>query len=196
MFDNPQTIFLLEVFAVLAVPGPTNSLLFVSGVTRGLRNTLALILAELGAYLISIAFLVCVAVPAARLHSTVGQLLRIVCSLYLAQMALWLWRWEDHGVVASHPITFHRVFTTTLVNPKTLVFAFVIFPTVGLVEIVPYFISFSAVCIGAACGWIAGGALLHSRGSHHTRLNWLYRGEACLLAGFAIVLLISAFYDA
>jgi len=29
---------------------------------------------------------------------------------------------------------------------------------------------------------------------HKTHLNWFYRGEACLLASFAIVILISAYY--
>jgi len=96
--DNTQAVFLFEVLAVLAVPGPTNSLLFVSGVTRGLRASLNLILAELVAYLISITFLVLVIEPASRIHSTVGQLLRILCSIYLAQMAVWLWRWEEHKV--------------------------------------------------------------------------------------------------
>jgi len=46
---NSQTIFLFAVLGVLAMPGPTNSLLFVSGATRGFRVSVPLILAELGA---------------------------------------------------------------------------------------------------------------------------------------------------
>jgi threonine/homoserine/homoserine lactone efflux protein len=192
--DNSQALFLLEVLGVLAVPGPTNSLLFVSGVTRGLRASLHLILAELGAYLLTISFLVLAVEPAARVHSTVGQLLRIVCSMYLAHMAVSLWRWEEEKIHASHPMTFRRVFLTTLVNPKSLVFAFLIFPRAGVDELFPYLVSFSAVCIGTASGWIAGGALLQSTGLHKTHLNWFYRGEAFLLASFALVILISAYY--
>ena len=178
---------------MLAVPGPTNSLLFVSGVTRGLRASLNLILAELWAYIISISFLLLVLEPASRIHSTIGQLLRILCSVYLARMALWLWRWEEQKVRAS-PITFCRVFLTTLVNPKNLVFVFLIFPRAGFNEMFPYLLSFSAICTGVACGWIAGGALLHATAVHKTSLNWFYRGEAILLASFAIVILISAYY--
>jgi threonine/homoserine/homoserine lactone efflux protein len=192
--DNSQAIFLVEVLGVLAVPGPTNSLLFVSGVTRGLRASLTLILAEVWAYSISISFLVLVLEPASRMHSTVGQLLRILCGIYLAQMAVWLWRWEEQKVHASHPITFWRVFLTTLGNPKNLVFAFLIFPSAGFNEMFPYLLSFSAICTGVACGWIAAGALLHSTAVHKTYLNWFYRGEAFLLASFAIVILISAYY--
>lgn len=95
---------------------------------------------------------------------------------------------------ASHPITFRRVFLTTLVNPKNLVFAFLIFPRTGYGAMVPYLLAFSAICIAAASGWIAGGTLLGSTGLHKTHLNWFYRGEAFVLASFAIVVLISAFY--
>ncbi len=195
--DTSYAIFLFEVFCVLAIPGPTNSLLFVSGVSRGFRASLNLILAEVVAYLISISCLVLILEPATKAHSTVGQLLRVLCSLYLAQMAVWLWRSGTREVPdASHPITFRRVFLTTLVNPKNLIFAFGIFPlpTAGPGEMLPYLGSFSAICTGAASGWIAGGALLHSAGAHKMHLNWVYRGEAFLLAGFAIVILVSAYY--
>ena len=50
--DKAQAIFLVEVLGVLALPGPTNSLLFVSGVSRGFRASLHLILAELHNYYI------------------------------------------------------------------------------------------------------------------------------------------------
>lgn len=194
--DARHALFLVEVMGLLALPGPTNSLLFVSGVTRGLRANLHLVFAELAAYLISISFLVVVLEPASRNHSTVSQLLRVLCSLYLAHMALWLWRSGARDVRDADPIGFRRVFLATLLNPKNLIFAFVIFPTAyaGLHEMLPYFMSFSVICAGVACCWIAGGALLHSAGAHKRHLDYFYRGEAFLLAGFAIVILVSAYY--
>jgi threonine/homoserine/homoserine lactone efflux protein len=194
---NSQAIFLLAVLAVLAMPGPTNSLLFVSGATRGFRASAHLILAELSAYIISISLLVFVVEPASRSHSTISQLLRVLCSIYLAQMALWLWRSGGQEAPASHPITFRRVFLTTLVNPKNLIFAFGIFPLPSAEsnEMFPSLVSFSAICTGAASGWISAGALLHSTAAHKLHLNWFYRGEAFLLAGFAIVILVSAYYS-
>ena len=195
---NSQAIFLFAVLSVLAMPGPTNSLLFVSGATRGFRPSVQLILAELTAYIISISLLVFVVEPATRAHSTISQLLRVLCSIYLAQMAVWLWRsGEQEAAPASHPITFRRVFLTTLVNPKNLIFAFGIFPLPSAEsnEMLPSLVSFSTICTGAACGWIAAGALLHSTGAHKLHLNWFYRGEAFLLVGFAIVILVSAYYS-
>lgn len=194
--DINQTIFALEVLGVLAIPGPTNSLLFVSGVSRGFRASLNLILAEVVAYIISISLLVFILEPVTRHHSTASQLIRVVCSLYLAQLAIWLWRSGGHKAPKAHPITVRRVFLTTLMNPKNLIFAFGIFPTASAEsgEMLPYLAGFSAICTGVASGWIAAGALLHSRGAHQTHLNWFYRGEAFLLAGFAIVIFVSAYY--
>jgi threonine/homoserine/homoserine lactone efflux protein len=196
VIDTSHVLFLFEVLAVLALPGPTNSLLFVSGVTRGFRASLHLILAELGAYTLSISLLVFVLVPASRTYSTLSQLLHVACSIYLVYVAFWLWRSGEQEVHASHPITFRRVFLTTLVNPKNLIFAFGIFPLPSTTSngMLPYFVSFSAICTGVACGWIGGGALLHSRGTHKLHLNLFYRGEAFLLVGFAIVILVSAYY--
>ena len=194
--DTNQAIFALEVLGVLAIPGPTNSLLFVSGVSRGFQASLNLVLAEVVAYIISISLLVFVLEPATRTHSTVSQLLRVVCSIYMAQLAVWLWRSVGQEVQSSHPITVRRVFLTTLMNPKNLIFAFGIFPVPSAEssEMLPYLAGFSAICTGVASGWIAAGALLHTRGAHKMHLNWFYRGEAFLLAGFAIVIFISAYY--
>jgi threonine/homoserine/homoserine lactone efflux protein len=194
--DTSHALFLLEVLGLLAIPGPTNSLLFVSGVTGGLRANLKLILAELAGYLISISLLVCLLEPASRSHSTTSQLLRVLCSLYLAHMALWLWRSGARDVHDADLIGFRRVFLTTLLNPKTLIFAFAIFPAAYAQshKIIPYFMGFSVICAAVACCWIAGGALLHSVGAHKSHLDYFYRGEAFLLAGFAIVILVSAYY--
>jgi threonine/homoserine/homoserine lactone efflux protein len=197
ILDSSQALFLAEVFGVLAMPGPTNSLLFVSGATRGLRASLSLPFAELTAYLISLSMLLLVVGPAAKGHTTVGQLLRVLCSMYLAQMAVWLWRSGTPLVDAGHPITFPRVFLTTLVNPKNLLFAFVIFPApqVGFSTMLPCWAGFAAICAAAGYGWVAAGALLHSTGTPKMHMSWVYRGEACVLVGFAIAILISAYYS-
>jgi threonine/homoserine/homoserine lactone efflux protein len=197
IFDTSQTLFLAEVFGVLAMPGPTNSLLFVSGTTRGLRPCLHFPLAEVTAYLITISVLVFIVGPVAEDHSIVGPILRVLCSVYLAWMALSLWRSGEPKVDAGHPITFLRVFFTTLVNPKNLLFAFIIFPASSAAFDVLVFswASFAVICTAAGSGWIAGGALLHSTGAPKMHSSWMYRGEAVLLAGFAIMILISAYYS-
>ena len=196
ILESNQAIFLAEVFGVLAMPGPTNSLLFVSGATRGLRAGLHLPVAEVTAYLITISLLVFVIGPFAEAHSIVSQLLRILCSIYLAYMAVFLWRSRQPQSDAGHPITYLRIFLTTLVNPKNLLLAFVIFPKrgAGSDAMLLSFVSFSITCIIAGSAWIAAGAVLHSAGTSRLHLHHFYRGEAYLLAGFAIMILLSAYY--
>lgn len=189
-------IFLVEVLGVLVIPGPTNSLLFVSGVSRGFQASLTLIVAEVGAYFISISMLLLALAPIISLYPILSQLLRIICSIYLLHIAIELWRSGGGTVTSSDPITVRRVFLTTLVNPKNLILAFGIFPipqgSPG--EIFPYLSVFSLVCTGTACGWIAAGSLLHSSIAQKRHLHWFYRGEAFLLAGFAIMIFASAYH--
>lgn len=195
VFDTTHALFVIEVLGVLAIPGPTNSLLFVSGMSRGFRASLNLILAEVGAYLISISSLVLVLEPVTRTYPTVPQLLRVACSIYLIHLAIRLWRSGGQKIQDSHPITVRRVFFTTLMNPKNLIFAFGIFPipSAGSGELLPYLAGFSAICTVVASGWIAAGALIQSNAAKRIHLGWVYRGEAFLLAGFAIVIFVSAY---
>ncbi len=197
IFETSYALFLAEVFGVLAMPGPTNSLLFVSGATRGLRGGLHLPFAEVTAYLMTLSVLIFVVGPAAEGHSIVSQLLRVLCSIYLAHMAVFLWRSRQPTPDAGHPITSLRVFLTTLVNPKNLLFAFMIFPapSPGSDAMLLSFASFSIICIMAGLAWIAAGAVLHSVGASKIQLHHFYRGEAFLLAGFAIMILLSAYYS-
>ena len=57
------TVFALAVLAVLATPGPTNTLMAVAGATLGLRKGLRLIPAEVAGYLTSISLLIFVFQP-------------------------------------------------------------------------------------------------------------------------------------
>lgn len=195
--DGTQVaLFVVEVLTVLAIPGPTNSLLFVSGVSRGFQASLKLIVAEIGAYLISLSLLMSALKPVISAYPTTPQLLRVACSIALVYVAVKLWQSGGPATPAAHPITVRRVFVTTLMNPKNLIFAFGIFPppTTGFSDLLPYLAGFAAICACVACGWIAAGAWLHSRAADQLRLQWVYRSEACLLGGFAIMLVVSAYY--
>ena len=79
---------------------------------------------------------------------------------------------------------------------KNLLFAFVIFhsPNTASDVMLLSFASFSAICTVAGSGWVAAGALLQSAGASRIHLHHFYRGEAVLLVGFAIIILLSAYY--
>jgi threonine/homoserine/homoserine lactone efflux protein len=189
-------LFTVEILGLLTIPGPTNSLLFVSGITRGFRSNLNLVLAVVGAYVISISLLLFILEPVTSTHPLLPQALRIFCGIYLLHVAVRLWQSEGRAALPHQVITFHQVFVATLLNPKNFIFAFGIFPvpSAGFSDTLPYLAGFSVICPGVAFSWIAAGALLQSKIARRIQLPWLYRGEAFLLAGFAIVIFASAYY--
>lgn len=121
--------FAPAVLALLLTPGPTNTLLAASGATVGVRRSLRLVPCEIAGYGISIFVLILLVGPLVAGHAAFGAALRMAAAGYLAWSAVVLWRTAGERFAdAPRPISPRRVFTTTLLNPKALVFAFAIFP--------------------------------------------------------------------
>ena len=85
-------VFALAVIAILATPGPTNTLLATSGASVGLRRSLVLVPAETAGYLISILSIGLVAGPFLASQPGLAPSLRILVGAYLLWLAVRLWR--------------------------------------------------------------------------------------------------------
>ena len=81
-----------------------------------------------------------------------------------------------------------RIFLTTLLNPKALIFAFVIMPPVALDRLWPFILVFWVLVPVCACGWIAVGALLPLAGRGVVTRARIARGAATALIVFAAVI--------
>jgi len=179
--------FFLMSAALLFTPGPTNTLLAVGGAGRGLRQSWALPLAELGGYFAAIHLLAFVAGP--QVQAPLAQmLLRLVLALYLAWVALQLWR-STGTLLPERSVTPPQVFLVTLLNPKALVFAFVVLPSLaqGWHAALPQLVALAVMILMASLSWITLGAML-ARGEI-LRPQLVPRAGAIVLAGFALVLL-------
>ena len=185
--------FVLSVIALLAVPGPTNTLLAASGAAIGPRRSLLLIPAEISGYLVAIGCLVAIVQPLAASHPMIPVASKLLASAYLAWTAVRLWQdggAELMGVPA--PASPARLFLTTLLNPKALIFAFVIFPHTGLAALVPYAVIFVALVAIIGGGWIVlGGLIAHSTGGMATPRR-ISRLAAVALGVFATLIASSA----
>ncbi|OAN54068.1 hypothetical protein A6A04_12545 [Paramagnetospirillum marisnigri] len=181
--------FTLAVLALLATPGPTNTLLAASGATAGPRRSLALIPAELSAYLLSISTLALVVAPLLAAHALLGAGLKLAAAAWLVCCAGRLWReggGPDFGDEAV--ITPLRIFTTTLLNPKGLIFAIAIFPPASPLDLIPWLVGFSGLAVVVAAGWITLGATLaRSAGSRATPTR-ICRLAAVVLVVFAVTM--------
>lgn len=180
--------FILGTLALLATPGPTNTLLAASGAALGVRRSLRLIPAELAGYGVSIGLLGALAVPLmARVPALVPGL-KLAAAAFLVWSAASLWRTAGRSVAGAlpPPATPARVFLTTLLNPKALVFALVLFPGLDPRLSGPVF---AALVVSVAAGWILIG---HGLGRTLRTPGRVNRLTAVLLAAFALVVTGSA----
>jgi threonine/homoserine/homoserine lactone efflux protein len=182
--------FTFAVLLVLAMPGPTNTLLATAAAMSGLRNCLILMPAEIAGYAVSIATLLAIVRPIADPSAAAGTVLRILCACYLLYMAWHLWNAHAQPHAAAS-IRFRHVFTTTLLNPKGVVFAFLIFPQPGA-PLAQYFQSaglFAGICALVCAGWLTLGAMVGRQTGSFMTPRTFRRAAAIALSSFAFLIL-------
>jgi threonine/homoserine/homoserine lactone efflux protein len=169
---SDTALLALGIIVVLITPGPTNTLLAAAGLRQGARRSLPLIGAELAGYLVSISAWGRFLTHAAHALPWLPSVLRIASGLYIAYLAIDMWRaavaLPDSAQPANGP---RALFVATLLNPKALLFAGTIFPTVAFESVAGYAFAmslFACLLVPIALAWIAFGAALGSG-----RLTWL-----------------------
>jgi threonine/homoserine/homoserine lactone efflux protein len=188
--------FSLAVLALLATPGPTNTLLATSGAAAGFARSIHLILAETIGYMVAITTLALVIGPIVRESHDLSVALRIACAGFLLYSAWKLWREGASAIASDKPVSFRRVLIATALNPKGIVFAFVILPYLAegrVREALPYLAALAAM-IGLVGGaWIAGGATLRAGAGTALNGGLARRAGALTLCVFAAVITGSTF---
>ena len=182
--------FMLAVLALLATPGPTNTLMAAAGAQRGVARSLPLQAGELGGYAIAITVWIELIGAVAAGQLLVPVIAKVIAAAFLLWSAWKLWRDAGHADLAQRGVTLGRVFTTTLINPKGLVFAFAIFPQVGLVARLPYLGLFAVLVIATALGWMGLGTLAARSSSGLLTSSRVDRITAAALAVFATLLVV------
>ncbi len=185
-------IFSVSIFLVLAIPGPTNALLVSAGVVNGLRQTWPLIFWVLAGYGVAIAILVGARGLAFRNLPALEFAIRFAAGTYLLLLARYMWSATISESQVRSVIGAWQVFVTSLLNPKALVLAFLVFPgtltSVGALHV----LIFMTMTVGVAGGWLAiGGSLSHAT-PKWIQLR-LARAMAVVVAGFAVLTALAPF---
>lgn len=178
--------FVPAVAAILATPGPTNTLLASSGAQAGFRRSLPLVPAELCGYVLAIAGWGLFLEPASAALPWLKPALRLPCAAYLMAVAWGLWSTAGEALNGSSFGT-RRVFTATLLNPKALLFAAVIFPEAAFETSAAFLRAigvFAAVIVPIALAWIGVGSALSQPG-FFIRAQTIQRGAALVLLTFS-----------
>jgi threonine/homoserine/homoserine lactone efflux protein len=181
--------FILASFSLLAIPGPTNTLLATSGAGAGVSRSLHLLAAELFGYLTAIVVQRLVLGPLVIGIPMAGVVLRAAVIIYVLYLAHLLWRYRARELKAATPVTFRAVLLTTLLNPKTAVFAFLLLPPeTGLLELAPWIAVMAAQIVAVGAAWLALGATLGRglRGLGHPEL--MHRLSAIVLVVMAMMI--------
>ena len=164
----------------------------VAGATLGVSRGLRLIPAEVAGYLASISLLIFTFQPVFAAFPLAAAVLRFGCGSYLAILALTVWRASACDAGHTSFVSFQRVFTTTLLNPKSLIFAFQIFPTEGIRLTLAFLGMFALICSATASLWIYLGSTLRLRTEAFLTAVVIRRTTAMVLGLFATIFLATA----
>jgi threonine/homoserine/homoserine lactone efflux protein len=165
--------FLLAVWALLLTPGPTNTLMALSGAQVGWRGTVRLLPVELIAYLIVILPVAMLGAQAMADFPMLAQTIRLGAASWVLYLAVTLWRTptENRGEVSAR-----RLFVTTLLNPKGLIVALALLPPPRSTLFVPHLLVFAGSVLLVALLWAGLGAQVGGD------RRWLRRAAASWLA--------------
>ncbi len=181
------TLFVLAVLTILGTPGPTNTLLATSGAAAGIGRSLPLIPAEAAGYLIAILTIGLALGPAMAASPLFAAALRLGVGVYLLALAVRLWRRGGAALAGGGLVTPRQIFTTTLLNPKAIVFALGVVPF-GAPRPHLYLLGFVAMLAAVALCWIGAGAALGRVAAGPGRAGAVPRIGAAAVGAFALVL--------
>jgi threonine/homoserine/homoserine lactone efflux protein len=189
MSDLPAVIAWL--LLVLSMPGPTNTLLATAGATTEYRRCLILVPAALSGYLVSVGLLLLLVRPITESFEGGLLTLRVASAAYLVYLAWTLWGASARR--AGGAVQFRHVFVTTLLNPKAVVIAFVIFPAWRLSDwsLLPDLGMFAVTIAVCSVAWLTLGATLGLRGGAFITPRFIQRGAALVMGCFAATLFVS-----
>ncbi|KPF47452.1 LysE family translocator [Rhizobium sp. AAP43] len=184
--------FAIAVLLLLLTPGPTNTLLAVSGASRGLKASLPLIAAELAGYLTTILPLVFLAAPLLSDQPLVAMGVKLASSAWVLLLAVRLWT-RPPAICATGGINGACVYCTTVLNPKGLIIGLALIPSASLSSFealstpLAYLAVFALLVMIVAIGWLSVGAAI-LRGVATARPRLIGRVAASFLVLFAVSL--------
>ncbi len=183
---NDPFLFAVAVLAILATPGPTNTLLATAGATRGFVRSMPLLVAEAAGYTTTIVVVHTLAAALGWDSGKLGAPLRLIAGGYLMWLAIKLWR--TPFVKGQTVVLPRHVLTATLMNPKALIFALAIIPF-DAPHAPVYVVGFWLLLLSMGSAWLAGGAILRRSAGRYS--NAFPRVASLVLATLSTVLMVS-----
>lgn len=191
-------VFLMAVFAVLMIPGPTNALWASSAHQQGIAKTSCYLPLQLLGYIYAISLWALFIHLMQPYWPKISLILHVGSSVYTVIWAFYLWKAkhlqkhsQQHQVIRPY-----QLFFATLKNPKALLFAAGIFPLHTWddpLHTMSVFAAFSIILIPSALFWMCFGRALLDPENSPKNADRLYKGSAVLLIVCVLPVLIGLF---
>lgn len=181
----------VAILVLLIAPGPTNTLLLLAGAERGFRAALRLIPAELAGYLLTIVPLALVGAAVLQDAPRARAAVAVAAGLWVAWLAVKLWL-PQNLPEGARSVSAGLVFTTTMLNPKALIFGLVMLPSPDHLAL--NLALFIVLVVMAAAVWALFGAWLgkvsrRQSGGVRGPMFWVRRGASIWLSLVSLTLL-------
>ncbi|MBC2656228.1 LysE family transporter [Pseudomonas sp. MSSRFD41] len=178
---------------ILIVPGPSNTLLLASGFKFGVWRSLPLVLIEMLGYTVSICTWGWGLALLSQDHPWLIHLIKLACACYIAALALKTWKTSTRGAhqVERFDNWPRHLLIATVLNPKGLIFASVIFPATSFANVgsfVPSLGAFFLALAPIALLWVSLGAGIRAQYLGRVSGPLFSRGTAIVLALFSATL--------
>lgn len=185
------TAFLSAVLALLLAPGPTNTLMGLAGVQRGLAGAARLMPAEILGYLTTILPLAVIGAGGLAHWPEAAVAIRAAAAAWVMILAFRLWGGRA-GDTGGPDVTGRKVYVTTVLNPKALLFALVLLPQPADPQFAPRLALFCLMVAVVALVWAGAGHLAQGRSSGRPRL--VQRVASLWLGAVSLTLAASLFH--
>jgi len=182
-------LFATTVLGLLSTPGPSNSLLATAGASVGIRKAWSLIAAEVVAYLLTVLVLHFILGPVLAGSPKAAWLVKLGVTVYLLWLAFKIATSRDAPDTA--PLTEWDVFITTMLNPKAIIFAFIIIPFDSPMSL-GYVVAFGVSIILAGTAWVTCGAACGRVAKLTGRSRLIPRIGATAMVVFALLIQIAS----
>jgi threonine/homoserine/homoserine lactone efflux protein len=181
--------FVIAVFSLLILPGPTNAVLALASTTLTVWRSLSLIAAVVLAYLAIIVPVSSIAAPLLYGHPGIASIVKLISAIWVLYLALKLWVGAPEG--GQNTLGVDQLFITTLLNPKAIIIGLTLVPAVEAG--VPAATATFVVCVTVTSAiWLGLGSLLVGR---QAQMPPVARRCGCaVLVAFSLTLAISALW--
>lgn len=148
-------LFVSATLALLAAPGPTNTLMGLAGAQGGLARACRFLPAAALGYLSTVVPLASLGAEVLAERPLLVAGIKLAAAIWVMILAIRLWGLGGSEVSAG-AVTARRVFVTTMLNPKGVIFGLVLLPAPLDPAFLPRLTLFAVLVVAVALAWGGG----------------------------------------